>query len=257
MSKLRGKVAIITGASGGIGKSIAKTLAEEGMDLVLAARNQEVLRATVKELTRRYETRMLAVPCDVAKQEDLENLAAVALKEFPKVDAIISSAGVSSQYPFQEQPIEDIPRVMYTNYFGPVMLARLMINHFIENQSGAIINITSGSTLVDPPPRNFIVYTSLKQALKAFDKGLFWELRDCGIKVTSIMPGVTDTALTGGLSEISVDRSRLMTTEAIEEAVKFALLVPVNVCPLEISVINQCTPWTKPVIPYAQKHPQE
>ena len=80
MSKLTGKVAIITGASGGIGKSIAKSLAEEGMDLVLAARNQEVLEATVKELTRRYETRILAVPCDVAKQEDLENLTDVALK---------------------------------------------------------------------------------------------------------------------------------------------------------------------------------
>ena len=82
-------------------------------------------------------------------------------------------------------------------------------------------------------------------------------MRDYGIKVTSIMPGVTDTELTDKLAEISSDRSRLMTTEAIEEAVKFALRVPVNVCPLEISVINQQTPWTKPVIPLKQNHPEK
>lgn len=93
--------------------------------------------------------------------------------------------------------------------------------------------------------------------MRAFGKGLFWELRDYGIKVTSILPGVTDTALTSGLNEISVDKSRLISTKAIEDAVRFALTVPANVCPLEISVINQRTPWTKPVIPYRQDHPEE
>ena len=257
MSKLKGKTAIVTGASRGIGRALGVALAKEGMDLVLAARGREVLEETAGGLSREYNVRVLPVACDVARQSDLENLATTAIREFKKIDALINSAGVSSQHPFQEQPLEDIARLMYTNYFGAVMLTRLMINHFIENKSGAIINITSGSTLVDPPPRNFIVYSSLKQALKAFGKGLFWEVRDLGIKVTSIMPGVTDTALTGGLTEISVDRSRLMQTEVIEDAVKFALSVPANVCPLEISVINQRTPWTSPVIPYRQDHPKE
>jgi len=257
MSKLKGKTAIVTGASRGIGRALGVALAKEGMDLVLAARGREVLEETAAGLSREYDVRVLPVACDVTLQSDLENLATTAIREFKKIDALINSAGVSSQHPFQEQPLEDIARLMYTNYFGAVMLTRLMINHFIENKSGAIINITSGSTLVDPPPRNFIVYSSLKQALKAFGKGLFWEVRDLGIKVTSIMPGVTDTALTGGLTEISVDRSRLMQTEVIEDAVKFALSVPANVCPLEISVINQRTPWTSPVIPYRQDHPKE
>lgn len=257
MNELRGKTAIITGASRGIGRAIGEALAKEGMNLVLAARGKEVLKETAKELSGKYKVKVLPVLCDVSQQKDLENLVTVAIKEFKKIDALINSAGISSQHPFQDQPLEDIPKLMYTNYFGPVMLSRLIINHFIENKGGAIINITSGSTLVDPPPRNFIVYTSLKQALKAFDKGLFWEVRDFGIKVTSIMPGVTDTALTGGLKDVSVDKSRLMKTEAIEDAVKFALSVPANVCPLEISVINQRTPWTRPVIPYKQAHPKE
>ena len=136
-------------------------------------------------------------------------------------------------------------------------MIRLVINDMIKRKSGTIINIVSGSTLCDPLPRTFLVYSSLKVGLRAFSKGLFWEMRDRGIKITSILPGVTDTELTGKLDKITVDRSRLMTTEAIENAIKFALTVPANVCPLEISVINQQTPWTEPVIPYKQEHPDK
>jgi len=255
MSELKGKNVIITGASRGIGRAIAESLAREGVNCVIAARGKEALDKAADEISKKFKVRVIGVPCDVAKQADLENLVKVSLKELKKIDALINNAGVSSQHPFHQQPLEDIERLMYTNFFGYVMLTRLMINHFVENKGGAIINMVSGSTMVDPPPRNFIVYTSLKWALRKFGKGLFWEMRDLGIKVTSLLPGVTDTELTDKLRDISSDRSRLMTTEAIENAVKFALTVPVNVCPLEISVINQQTPWTKPVNPIQQNHP--
>ncbi len=255
MEQLKGKVVIITGASRGIGRAIAESLAKEGVNLVIAARGRETLEAAAAEIAKAYGVKVLAVPCDVSKQADLENLVKVSIREYKKIDALINNAGVSSQYPFHQQPLEDIEKLMYTNYFGYVMLTRLIINHFVENKGGAVINMVSGSTMVDPPPRNFIVYTSLKWALRKFGKGLFWEMRDYGIKVTSLLPGVTDTELTGKLKDVSEDRGRLMSTEAIENAVKFALTVPANVCPLEISVINQQTPWTKPVIPLKQNHP--
>ena len=255
MEQLKGKAVIITGASRGIGRAIAESLAKEGVNLVIAARGRETLEATAAEIAKAYGVKVLAVPCDVSKQADLENLVKVSIREYKKIDALINNAGVSSQHPFHQQPLEDIEKLMYTNYFGYVMLTRLIINHFVENKGGAVINMVSGSTMVDPPPRNFIVYTSLKWALRKFGKGLFWEMRDYGIKVTSLLPGVTDTELTGKLKDVSEDRGRLMSTEAIENAVKFALTVPANVCPLEISVINQQTPWTKPVIPLKQNHP--
>ncbi len=255
MTQLKGKAVIITGASRGIGRAIAESLAKEGVNLVIAARGKETLEATAAQIAKACGVKVLAVPCDVSKQADLENLVDVSIKEYKKIDALINNAGVSSQHPFHEQPVEDIEKLMYTNFFGYVMLTRLIINHFVENKGGAVINMVSGSTMVDPPPRNFIVYTSLKWALRKFGKGLFWEMRDYGIKVTSLLPGVTDTELTGKLKDVSEDRSRLMSTEAIENAVKFALTVPANVCPLEISVINQQTPWTKPVIPLKQNHP--
>jgi 3-oxoacyl-[acyl-carrier protein] reductase len=257
METLKDKTAVVTGASRGIGRTIAEALAKEGMKLVISARGKDTLAETARELSQQYGVKVTPVPTDVSRQEDLENLAARALAELGKIDVLVNSAGVSSQSPFPDQPPADIPKLMSTNYFGPVMLTRLLINHFIENKDGAIVNIVSGSTLVDPPPRGFVVYSSLKRALRAFGKGLFWELRDHGIKVTSILPGVTDTALTSGLKEISVDKSRLISTKAIEDAVRFALTVPANVCPLEISVINQRTPWTKPIIPYRQDHPEK
>lgn len=254
---LRGKVAIVTGASRGIGKALASTVASLGINLTIAARQEGPLKETADEIAKKYKVEVLAVPCDVTKLEDLENLVNKTKQKFGKIDILINNAGVSSQYPFQQQPLEDFERLAHTNYLGYVRLIRLVINDMIANKSGAIINLVSGSTLCDPLPRNFIVYSSLKVGLRAFSKGLFWELRDHGIKVTSILPGVTDTDLTGKLKEITSDAGRLMTTEAIENAVRFALTVPANVCPLEIAVINQQTPWTQPVIPFKQAHPEK
>ena len=252
---LKGRVAIVTGASRGIGRALAATAAGLGINLTLAARTEGPLKEAASEIAKQYKIEVLPVTCDVTKLGDLEHLVNKAKEKFGKVDILINCAGVSSQHPFNEQPIEDFERLAHTNYLGYVRLIRLVINDMMKQKYGAIINIVSGSTLVDPVPRNFIVYSSLKVGLRAFSKGLFWELRDHGIKVTSILPGVTDTDLTGKLKDITSDTLRLMGTQVIEDALRFALTVPVNVCPLEISVINQQTPWTVPVIPFKQQHP--
>lgn len=255
MGKLEDKVCIVTGASGGIGKVIVKKLAQENATLVLVARREEILEEIKKALPNK--DKILLIKCDVAKQEDLERVVSKTLEKFKKIDIVINGAGVSSQYPFWRQPIEDIEKIMYTNYYSYVMLSRLVINHMKEAGCGHIVNITSGSVMVEPPPRNFIVYTSLKVALRAFAKGLFWEMRDYGIKVTSIFPGVTRTPLTNKLKDVSEEGDRLMEPEAIADTVLFALSQGSNVCPLELAVINQQTPWKKPVIPFKQDHPEK
>ena len=255
MDNLKGKIAIITGASGGIGEVIVKKLAKAGLTLVLAARRLEILEKLKETLPNK--DKVICIKCDVAKQEDLENLVKSTIDNFKRIDVVVNGAGVSSQYPFWQQPKEDISKVMHTNYFSYVMLSRLVVNQMKDQNGGHIINITSGSVMVDPPPRNFIVYTSLKVALRAFAKGLFWEMRDFGIKVTSIFPGVTRTPLTGKLKDISETGNRLMEPEAIADTVLFALNQPENTCPLELAVINQQTPWKKPVIPFKQDHPDK
>ncbi len=257
MSDLKGRAAIVTGASRGIGKALAGAAASLGVNITIAARQEGPLKEAARELEAKFKVQVLPVVCDVTKLEDLENLVRKHKEKFAQVDILINNAGVSSQSPFQQQAIEDFEKLAHTNYLGYVRLIRLVINDMIERKSGAIINMVSGSTLCDPLPRNFLVYSSLKVGLRAFSKGLFWELRDYGIKITSILPGVTDTDLTGKLEQVTKNTGRLMTTEAIENAVKFALTVPANVCPLEISVINQQTPWTQPVIPFKQEHPDK
>ena len=252
--QLKGKNIIITGASRGIGKAIAKKLAENGANIILAARNPETLQAAVAEIKETADVKVLGVPTDVSRLEDLKNLSEIALKEFGTIDVLINNAGVSSQYPFEKQPLEDIEKLAHTNYLGYVRLIRLVIPHMIERKQGAIINMVSGSTLCDPIPKTFLTYSSLKVGLKAFLKGLFWEMREHGIKVTSILPGVVATDLTGKLANITNEqKERLMSVESVVDMVMFALSVPINACPLELAVINQKTPWTKPVIDYDQK----
>ncbi len=251
---LKGKNAIVTGASKGIGKAIATRLAENGINLILAARTKSTLDQTVEEIKKKTGVDVIGIPTDVSKLDDLRNLVTKAQAHFKHIDILVNSAGVSSQYPFEKQPIEDLEMLAQTNYLGYVRLIRLLIPQMIERKAGSIISIVSGSTLVDPIPRTFLTYSSLKVGLRAFLKGLFWEMRDHGIKVTSILPGVVDSDLTGHLQDIAVEqKDRLMSPQAVADMVMFALSVPQNACPLELAVIKQQPPSTKPIIDYPQK----
>lgn len=252
--ELKGKNVIITGASRGIGKAIALRLAREGANVVIAARDQETLNSAVAEIKKQASSKIIGVSTDVSRLEDLKRLYETAVAKLGDIDILINNAGVSSQYPFDKQPIEDLERLVNTNFLGYVRLIRLVIPGMIARKCGSIINMVSGSTLVDPVPRTFVTYSSIKVGLRAFLKGLFWEMRDYGIKITSILPGVTDTELTDKLENIAQEqKDRLMSTDSVVDMVMFALSVPPNACPLELAVINQQTPWTKPVIDYAQK----
>ena len=152
MSKdLKGKVAILTGASRGIGKALAHTAASLGINLSIAARGEGPLIETANELKQKYNVNVLAVPTDVAKLEDLENLVNKTKEKFGKIDILINCAGVSSQYAFEKQPIEDFEKLAHTNYLGYVRLIRLVINDMISQRYGAII-------INSPEPKAVSVY---------------------------------------------------------------------------------------------------
>ena len=250
---LKDKVVVITGASRGIGRAIATRMAEHGANLVLAARSQGPLDETVKHLKDKYGVDAIGVSTDVGKLPDLQNLVEKAKAHFKQIDILINVAGVSSQHPFHLQPIEDFEMLANTNYLGYVRLIRLFIPDMVARKSGQLINVVSGSTLVDPIPRGFLAYSSLKMGLRAFLKGLFWEMREHNIKVTSLLPGVVASDLTDHLKDVAQQqRDRLMDPVAVADMVSFALSVPANACPLELAVINQLTTWTKPIIDYQQ-----
>lgn len=251
---LKGKVVLVTGASRGIGKAVATQMAAQGATLVLAARTKGPLDETVNQLKAKYGIEAIGVPTDVGKLPELQNLVAKAKEHFKQIDILINVAGVSSQHPFHLQPIEDFEMLANINYLGYVRLIRLIIPDMVERRAGHIINVVSGSTLVDPIPRGFITYSSLKMGLRAFLKGLFWEMREYNIKVTSLLPGVVNSDLTDHLKDVAVtQRDRLMNPQDVADMVSFALSVPANANPLELAVINQLTTWTKPIIDYKQE----
>lgn len=253
MVNLKGKSVIITGASRGIGKAIAIKLAQHGASLALAARTPQTLEATVNEIKSKYGVDAIGIPTDVGKLEDLRDLESKATKYFGKIDILMNVAGVSSQHPFHQQPIEEMEMLANINFLGYVRLIRLVIPQMVERKSGHIINVVSGSTLVDPIPRGFLTYSSLKMGLRAFLKGLFWEMREHNIKVTSLLPGVVASDLTDHLKDVAQQqRDRLMAPDAVADMVIFALSCPENSNPLELAVINQLTTWTKPIIDYQQ-----
>jgi len=205
--ELKGKNAIITGASRGIGKAVALRLAQEGVNVIIAARDQTTLNEAVFEIQSQAKGKVIGVSTDVSQLDDLKRLHQAAITELGDIDILVNNAGVSSQFPFDKQPIEDLERLVNTNFLGYVRLIRLVIPDMIKKKTGAIISMVSGSTLVDPVPRTFVAYSSIKVGLRAFLKGLFWEMRDYGIKITSILPGVVDTDLTGKLSNITQEQT--------------------------------------------------
>src|SRR3989338_11254999 len=125
MADLKGKTAIVTGASRGIGKALACTAASLGVNLAIAARQEGPLKETADEVAKKYKVEVLALPCDVTKLEDLESLVNKTKEKFGKIDILINNAGVSSQYPFEKQPFEDFESLVHTNYLGYVRLIRL------------------------------------------------------------------------------------------------------------------------------------
>jgi 3-oxoacyl-[acyl-carrier protein] reductase len=139
MESIKGRGAVVTGASRGIGKAIATALAREGVNLVLAARGTEDLEKTAKELEAEYGVRVFTVRCDVSRREDLEVLAKESVAKLGRVDALINNAGVSSQSLFHKQNVDDIQKLLFTNFFGYVALTRLLINHMVENKGGHVI----------------------------------------------------------------------------------------------------------------------
>ncbi|MDE1921574.1 MAG: SDR family oxidoreductase [Candidatus Omnitrophica bacterium] len=250
---LKGKTVMITGASRGIGRAIATRIASHGGNLVLAARTPQPLEELVGHLKDKYGIQAIGVPTDVGKLDDLKNLVDMAKARFKQIDVLINVAGRSSQYLFHQQPIEELEMLANTNYLGYVRLIRLVVPDMVARKNGHIISVVSGSTLCDPIPRTFLTYSSLKMGLRAFLKGLFWEMREHNIKVTSLLPGVVASDLTDHLKDVAKEqRDRLMDPNAVADMVSFALSVPANSCPLELAVINQLTTWTKPVIDYQQ-----
>jgi short-subunit dehydrogenase len=186
------QVIVITGASSGIGRATAEMAADRGARLVLASRNEEALREVADECARRGG-RAVIVAADVAKREDLERIAEVAIDRFGGFDTWVNDAAVALYGKMTEIPLEDQRRQFEVNYWGVVNGSLIAAEHLRERGGGAIVNI--GSVLSDRAMIYQTQYSATKHAVKAFTDGLRMELEADGapISVTLIKPSAIDT----------------------------------------------------------------
>lgn len=199
--ELRGTVGIVTGASRGIGVYLAQRLAGEGVNLALAARNEDALAGTA-DLVREQGVRAIAVSTDVTKRSELQRLVKRTTEELGPIDLVVNDAGIETHCHYEMAEPNDIEAILHTNVLGPMLLTRYVLPGMIERGRGHIVNISSlaGKTAV---PYN-TAYSSTKHALVGFSWSLREELRPYGIGVSVVCPGfVTDASLVANWSEDS------------------------------------------------------
>jgi short-subunit dehydrogenase len=188
----RDSVAVITGASAGIGREVAKQLAQQGARLVLAARNPALLdQAAVT--CRAFGAKVLAIPTDVSDKKQCEALIDSAIAEFGRIDALINNAGISMHARFDElRDIEAVERITAINYFGAVYCTWYALPH-LKKTRGRIVAISSLTGRHGVPTRT--LYAGTKHAMAGFFDSLRIELKRDGVSVTVIYPGFVDTLI--------------------------------------------------------------
>jgi short-subunit dehydrogenase len=198
MGELQGQVAIVTGASAGIGEATARMLASKGASVVLVARRKERLDALKQEIER-AGGRSLAVAADITSAEDRERIVRETVSQFGRIDALVNNAGYGQRGPIELVPIEAIRQNFETNLFSLVALTQLVIPIMRNQQSGRIVNISSVAGRVARPLSS--IYDATKHALEAISDGLRGELAPFGIKVVIIEPGFIITEFLGVANE--------------------------------------------------------
>lgn len=190
MKKLENKVAIVTGASKGIGASIAKHFAAEGAKIVVNyASSKEGADKVVKAITSNGGT-AIAVQADISKEADVSRLFEETQKAFGKLDILVNNAVAQGYAPIEQISVDAFHQSFNVNVLGPVLTIQEALKLF-GNKGGNIINISSGASKYPLP--NASLYSSTKAALDAFTIALSKELGAKNVRINSILPGATET----------------------------------------------------------------
>lgn len=228
MTVLTDKVAVVTGAGSGIGEAIATLLHEEGVKVILAGRNKDKLQNVANQLA---QDSVKVVPTDVTKKEGVDELIKIAQQTFGGLDIVINSAGQMLSSKITDYQVDEWDSMIDVNIKGTLYTAQAALPTMLEQSSGHLINIASISGF--EVTKSSTIYSATKAAVHTITQGLEKELAKTGVKVTSISPGMVDTAITAAYNP--TDRKKLEPQD-IAEAVLYALTQPKHVNVNEITV---------------------
>ncbi len=192
---LTGKVAIVTGASSGIGIQVAKAFAEQGADVVLVARRLEKLEEVAKEI-KNIGRKALALKCDVTKENQVKVAVDTIIKEFGKIDILMNNAGVASAGSVENIEEAEWDRVMDTNVRSIYLMSKYVVPYMKERRYGRIINVASVCGAVGSKNAPLHVYNASKGAAINLTRGMGTSLIQHGITVNAIGPSLFKTEMT-------------------------------------------------------------
>jgi NADP-dependent 3-hydroxy acid dehydrogenase YdfG len=219
MSTLNGKVAVITGASKGIGRSIAVALGKEGCIVSLCARSKAGLEETAGKVAD-VGGKSLVMECDISRDRDIERTVTHTLDQLGKIDILVNNAGVGFLKPFDQLGIDEFDTMWKVNIRGAFLMTKAVLPNMKQRREGCIVNIASlagkngfkGGT----------GYGATKWALRGFATSLMLEVREANVKVVTIFPGSVDTSF----SKRDQPRHGIPKPEDVAAAVLFAVASP-------------------------------
>lgn len=213
MSKLEGRVALITGAASGIGQGIAIAFAQEGAEVVVVDKSPETEARATMDGVRRHGRKALFLQTDVTDDGSVTEMAANALQQFGRVDILVNNAGIFTESLFATMTTEEWDRVLNTNLRGAFLCTRALINQMIARGDGRIINIASQLGQIGGV--SAVHYSASKAGLIGMTKALAREVSRYGVLVNAIAPGAIETPLldseteewrSGKLAELPIGR---------------------------------------------------
>ncbi len=185
--ELKGKVAVITGASSGIGALSAQLLGERGAIPVLLARSEDKLKTAAAGITGKYGL----YRCDVSRSEDVEETFAKIFAAYGRVDILLNNAGYGKFEGLTEMAVEEFDQMMNVNYLGIVRCTKAVVPHMLKRGSGQIVNVASMAGKLGTSRAT--AYSATKHAVLGFTNALRQELRHSGIIVSAVNPGPIET----------------------------------------------------------------
>lgn len=227
--EFRSKTALVTGSSGGIGKSVAITLAKEGADIVLASRNMENMEAVKKEIEK-LGRKAIAVRCDVSKDKDVTDMKDKAIDIFGNIDILVNNAAVGIHGLLEYVSLDDWKYIINTNLMGYIRNVTAFLPHFIERGSGYIVNVSSIQALAYGSDPLNSAYITTKAGILGLTECLSAYLRPKGITVSCLIPGAVKTEIHRNSRFVGTEEQKKKMQAEAEEIFKLPMFLSPGQC---------------------------